>query len=168
MTSSTGKKQRLIVEFAIENAQVVQRRKEKEEKARLRSKEVVAARERGEAPEKEKKVLPKDVLMKKTRTGGGKFGKGKGGPNGRGREGAEERPKKSFDKVTRNKLGVRGGVDGERKLGGKNVKATKKPEGAADSEKKFKPGFAPGEEGRLARRAQIIERKRMYRRNRKG
>ena len=108
------------------------------------------------------------LLMKKTRTGGGKFGKGKGGPNGRGREGAEERPKKSFDKVTRNKLGVRGGVDGERKLGGKNVKATKKPEGAADSEKKFKPGFAPGEEGRLARRAQIIERKRMYRRNRKG
>ena len=170
MTSSTGKKQRLIVEFAIENAQVVQRRKEKEEKARLRSKEVVAARERGEAPEKEKKVLAKDVLMKKTRTGGGKFGKGKGGPNGRGRDGEEERPKKSFDKVTRNKHGVRGGVDGDRKLGGKDVKATKKPEGKAEAgtEKKFKPGFAPGEEGRLARRAQIIERKRMYRRNRKG
>ncbi|KAG9240466.1 hypothetical protein BJ878DRAFT_525993 [Calycina marina] len=166
MASGAGKKQRLIVEFAIENAQVVQRRKENEEKARLRSMEVVAARERGEAPEKEKKVLPKDALMKKTRTGG------KGGPNGKGRPGkfGDDKPKKSFEKVVRNAQGVRGAGDGDRKLGGKKVKAAKKTEAAhtGDATSKFKPGFAAGEEGRLARRAQIIERKRMYRRNRKG
>ncbi|PVH76853.1 RNA-binding domain-containing protein [Cadophora sp. DSE1049] len=67
--TATGKKQRLIVEFAIENAQVVQRRKEKEEKARLRSKEVMELRAKGEAPEKEKKVLKKSEVMKKTRVG---------------------------------------------------------------------------------------------------
>src|ERR1700759_4506603 len=77
VTSAAGKKQRLIVEFAIENAQVVMRRKEKEEKARMRSKEVLAAREKGEGPAKEKKVLSKDSLMKKTRVGSKGGGGGK-------------------------------------------------------------------------------------------
>ena len=77
VTSAAGKKQRLIVEFAIENAQVVARRKEKEEKARTRSKEVLEAREKGEAPAKEKKVLSKDSLMKKTRVGSKGGGGGK-------------------------------------------------------------------------------------------
>ncbi|KAH8598174.1 hypothetical protein B0O99DRAFT_567542 [Bisporella sp. PMI_857] len=102
-TGSSGKSQRLIVEFAIENAQVVQRRKEKEEKARLRSKEVIAARERGELPGKEKKALPKDTLMKRTRAG---------------------------------------------------MKGKIKPE-------------ATGVEGKLQKRAQIIQKKRQFRRNRK-
>lgn len=59
LTNASGKKQRLIVEFSIENAQVVQRRKENEEKARTRSKKVQEAREKGEMPPKPKKVLPK-------------------------------------------------------------------------------------------------------------
>lgn len=67
--NNSGKTQRLIVEFAIENAQVVQRRKLNEEKARLRSQEVLKAREKGEAPEKEKKVLRRDQVMAKMRKG---------------------------------------------------------------------------------------------------
>ncbi|POS88123.1 hypothetical protein EPUL_001216 [Erysiphe pulchra] len=62
-----GKPQRLIVEFAIENAQVVQRRKINEEKARLRSQEVLEARKKGELPAKEKKILKKDQIMAKAR-----------------------------------------------------------------------------------------------------
>lgn len=65
--STGGKPQRLIVEFAIENAQVVQRRKINEEKARLRSQEVLEARKKGELPAKEKKVLRKDQVMAKAR-----------------------------------------------------------------------------------------------------
>jgi nucleolar protein 4 len=154
VTSSTGKKQRLIVEFAIENAQVVQRRKENEEKARIRSKEVLAARERGELPEKEKKVLAKATLMKKTREGTKKAGKGRPAP---GRE-------KSFTKITP-KFDDAKKPGAERRIG--------KKEGQKDVKKlveapEFKPGFAPGEKGRLARREQIIQKKRMMRRKRKG
>ncbi|PMD16215.1 hypothetical protein NA56DRAFT_649593, partial [Hyaloscypha hepaticicola] len=89
LENASGKKQRLIVEFAIENAQVVQRRKEREEKARTRSQEVLAARERGGMPEKNaKKPLSKNTIMAKTRKGM----KGKKGL-------PEEKPKKSFDRV---------------------------------------------------------------------
>lgn len=45
--NSAGKTQRLIVEFAIENAQVIQRRKQSEEKARARSQEILKARDKG-------------------------------------------------------------------------------------------------------------------------
>ncbi|KHJ34940.1 putative ribosomal processing rna binding nucleolar protein [Erysiphe necator] len=65
--NENGKPQRLVVEFAIENAQVVQRRKMNEEKARLRSLEVLKAREKGELPPKGKKVMRKDQLMAKMR-----------------------------------------------------------------------------------------------------
>merc|ERR1711939_1233835 len=44
----------------------------------------------------------------------------------------------------------------------------KKGKGGEKEEKKFKPGFPPGEEGRLQRREQIIQKKRMMRRKRKG
>jgi nucleolar protein 4 len=150
--TSTGKKQRLIVEFAIENAQVVQRRKEKEEKARTRSTEVVAARARGELPEKEKKTLKKDQVMKKTREGM----KGKGKPfvkgerNGKAARGKDGKPVR----VSKGKMG---------KPSPNGSKAEK-----TEETKKFKPGFAEGEEGRLQRRAQIIQKKRMMRRNRKA
>lgn len=155
LTSSTGKKQRLIVEFAIENAQVVQRRKEKEEKARLRSKEVLAARERGEVPEKEKKVLAKGTLMKKTREGMKKGGKGRPVPT----------KEKSFTKVTPKVQVAQGTAETKQRSGKQDGrKGIKQPV----EESKFKPGFPPGEEGRLARRAQIIQKKRMMRRNRKG
>ncbi|CZS90895.1 probable ribosomal processing [Rhynchosporium agropyri] len=158
-SKETGKKQRLIVEFAIENAQVVQRRKEKEEKARMRSKEIVELRAKGEAPEKEKKQLKKGEVMKKTRVGQ----KGKPGRPGFGKKGKEDdgTKGKSFEKVDvgagKRKRDDDGSADGAKKKGkGEPV------------EKKFKPGFPPGEEGRLQRREQIIQKKRMMRRKRKG
>lgn len=64
----TERKKRLIIEFAIENAQVVGRRQEREAKARERSKLVTEKREKGEMPAK-KKDFSKDQLMAKTRKG---------------------------------------------------------------------------------------------------
>lgn len=65
---SQGRKKRLIVEFAIENAQVVMRRQQREDKARERSKLVSEQREKGDMPEK-KTLWTKDQLMAKTRKG---------------------------------------------------------------------------------------------------
>lgn len=174
--NTQGKKQRLIVEFAIENAQVVQRRKEKEEKARLRSKEVLELRAKGELPEKEKLVLRKDTVMKKTRVGmKGKKGRPEPG-NGKSFEkvpfkpksdGAEAGPKgKPKGKVGGGWVGKenRKRVEADK---GKKPAAKGKEEGSGE-EKKFKPGFAPGEEGRLQRRAQIIQKKRQMRKKNRG
>lgn len=61
------KKKRLIVEFAIENSQVVGRRQEREAKARERSKVVATEREKKQGVVK--KALSKDALMAKTRKG---------------------------------------------------------------------------------------------------
>ena len=63
------RKKRLIVEFAIENAQVVGRRHEREAKARERSKLIAEKRAIGELPEKSPKPFTKDQLMAKTRKG---------------------------------------------------------------------------------------------------
>ena len=63
------RKKRLIVEFAIENAQVVGRRHEREAKARERSKLIAEKRAKGELPEKAPKPSTKDQLMAKTRKG---------------------------------------------------------------------------------------------------
>ena len=63
------RKKRLIVEFAIENAQVVARRKEREAKARERSKEVSQRRADGLLPDADKKSPSKDTLMARTRKG---------------------------------------------------------------------------------------------------
>lgn len=60
---------RFIVEFAIENAQVIGRRREREAKARERSKVVTEQREKGDVPHITPKVLSKDALMAKTRKG---------------------------------------------------------------------------------------------------
>lgn len=164
LESSTGKKQRLIVEFAIENAQVVQRRKEREEKARTRSKEVVEKREAGEMPEKEKKVFTKDNMMKKTRVGM------------KGKKGRPEPSGKSFDRVVPKtvplktappKAGDKRKSDAPEGKGKKFVKGSKGQK-QESKESNFKPGFAPGEEGRLQRRAQIIQKKREMRNKRKG
>lgn len=144
VTNSVGKKQRLIVEFAIENAQVVQRRKESEAKARVRSKEVQEARERGELPEKEKKTFTKDTLMKKTREGS------KGGVKAGAR--------KPFARSAQKGRPGKGG-DREEKTGGR--KDGSKPEDL----KKSKPGVPGQRQG--ARREQIIQKKRMMRRDRK-
>ena len=152
--NSSGKKQRLITEFAIENAQVVQRRKEREEKARIRSKEVVEKREKGELPEKEKKVLGKNTVMKRTREGM------------KGKKGRPEHNGKSFEKVY-HKAGDKKYSDAPEPKGTKRVKGAK-GKGEETKESNFKPGFPPGEEGRLQRRAQIIQKKRMMRNKRKG
>lgn len=62
------RRKRLIVEFAIENAQVVMRRQEKEAKARETSKMVLEKRRSGELPEKQRD-WSKDQLMAKMRKG---------------------------------------------------------------------------------------------------
>ena len=66
-------KKRLIVEFAIENAQVISRRREREAKARERSKFVVEKRERGDMVQSTPKVLSRNELMAKTRKGSTKI-----------------------------------------------------------------------------------------------
>ena len=148
--NASGKKQRLIVEFSIENVQVVSRRKEREEKARIRSKEVSEARERGEVPAKEKEYVAKDTMMAKTR-------KGMKGKKGRPAPAST----KSFEKVVVKSASPQGT---KRKREGEEVQKGAKKSAST----KFKPGYLPGEEDRLARRAQIIQKKRMMRRNRKG
>ncbi|MCJ1338194.1 RNA recognition motif-containing protein [Bachmanniomyces sp. S44760] len=62
-------KKRLIVEFAIENAQVIGRRQEKEAKARERSKFVAERRAAGEISEPPTKTLQRDTIMARTRKG---------------------------------------------------------------------------------------------------
>jgi nucleolar protein 4 len=156
--NASGKKQRLIVEFAIENAQVVQRRKEREEKARVRSKEVLEAREKGELPEKtRKKVLSKNTIMAKTR-------KGMKGKKGR----PEEGPKKSFDRVAPKN------VDGEkRKRDGEDErpKGKKYPKGPNWNKKTVRTSRPkvgePEVNEKQTKRTQIIQKKRMARRDRK-
>ncbi|KAG9229131.1 hypothetical protein BJ875DRAFT_208545 [Amylocarpus encephaloides] len=142
LENSSGKKQRLIVEFAIENAQVVSRRKEREEKARVRSKEVVELREKGEAPPKEKKILRKDTVMANTRKGM------------KGKKGRPSPREKSFDKVP---LGNQKNPEAAGKKPTKReittAAATAKHELAGDA---------------VSRRGQIIQKKRMARRQRKG
>lgn len=68
-TSDKERRKRLITEFAIENAQVVGRRHERETKARERSRLVSEKRENGEIPNIVSKRLSKDQLMAKTRKG---------------------------------------------------------------------------------------------------
>lgn len=63
------RRKRLITEFAIENAQVVGRRHERETKARERSRFVSEKRENGKNSDVESKLLTKTQLMAKTRKG---------------------------------------------------------------------------------------------------
>ena len=62
-----GRKKRLIAEFAIENAQVVGRRHDRETKARERSRLVSENLKKGEIPNVISKPLTKDQLMAKAR-----------------------------------------------------------------------------------------------------
>ena len=68
-TKDKERRKRLITEFAIENAQVVGRRQERETKARERSRFVSEKRENGEIPDVVSKPLTKNQLMAKTRKG---------------------------------------------------------------------------------------------------
>ena len=63
------KTKRLITEFAIENAQVVGRRSEREAKARERSRVITEKVGKGELPNYMSRPLTKDQLMAKTRKG---------------------------------------------------------------------------------------------------
>lgn len=63
------RRKRLITEFAIENAQVVGRRHERETKARERSRLVSEKRDKGEIPDAVSRPLTKNQLMAKTRKG---------------------------------------------------------------------------------------------------
>lgn len=90
------KKKRLIVEFAIENAQVVHRRQDREEKARERSKAVQQRREAGEIVPSERdrkgKKLAKD--RKRKRDKDEIMGKGKGNKKAKaGEKGGEDEGK---------------------------------------------------------------------------
>lgn len=67
--SVKDKKKKLVVEFAIENSQVLGRRQENEARARQRSKYVLEKRASGEQPIGSPKALSKDQLMAKTRKG---------------------------------------------------------------------------------------------------
>ena len=64
------RKKRLIVEFAIENAQVVLRRRDRETKARDRSIAVMEQRALGNMSAGGKRLVSKDQLMSKMRKGG--------------------------------------------------------------------------------------------------
>ena len=66
-TDDKGRRKRLIAEFAIENAQVVGRRHDRETKARERSRFVSEKLEKGEIPNVISKPLTKDQMMAKTR-----------------------------------------------------------------------------------------------------
>ncbi|CAD6587279.1 MAG: RNA recognition motif-containing protein [Alectoria sarmentosa] len=68
-TNEKERRKRLITEFAIENAQVVGRRHERETKARERSRLVSEKQEKGEFPSAVSKNLTEDQLMAKTRKG---------------------------------------------------------------------------------------------------
>ncbi|KAH8821846.1 hypothetical protein F5884DRAFT_104076 [Xylogone sp. PMI_703] len=146
LKNSAGRTQHLIVEFAIENAQVVSRRKEREEKARQRSKEVLEARARGEMATKGKKVLSRDTAMSMTRKGM----KGKKGEPAPG-EG------KSFEKIVYNA--------GAKLEASKNKGSAKKATRKVDTEDSKQEDSS--RDPRLAKKQQIIARKRMLRRNRK-
>ena len=63
------RQKRLITEFAIENAQVVGRRQEREVKARERSRLISERRENGEIPVSAPNVLSRDQLMARSRKG---------------------------------------------------------------------------------------------------
>ncbi|KAI9641552.1 RNA recognition motif-containing protein [Ciborinia camelliae] len=149
LNNSQGKTQRMIVEFAIENAQVVSRRKEHEEKARNRSKEVSDKIAKGEMVSS-KKLAGRDEQMKSMRKGG----KGiKGAGKGAGKRFDKE---KSFDKVA---------LKGKRKAedDSSESRERKKPRNTSNNE-----GADGDDDAKQRKKAQIIQKKRMMRRNRKG
>jgi len=97
------KKKRLIVEFAIENAQVVARRKEKEEKARERSRLVAEGKAKPleSTKEKRKQFAAKGAAAAKARGGGRGFSNGK---RKREEEAKDVREEDSNKKVKKDKV----------------------------------------------------------------
>jgi nucleolar protein 4 len=155
MENETGKKQRLIVEFAIENAQVVARRKEKEEKARTRSQEVMKARANGEMPDKGKE-LDRNIVIARIRKGMKASSKeGLHHTNGK----LSRSTNKNDSKGNPRQQGIK------RKRGGEDAaeKSNSQPSKVGEPKKPIS-GSPTGEEEKFARR---IAKKRAMRRARK-
>ena len=92
LKNEAGKTQRLIVEFAIENANVVQRRRTNEEKSRQASAKTKGGKDKDKDQQKEKeKEEEKKKGTEKGRAKGPK--KGKGGKAGRGAKGGKKEEK---------------------------------------------------------------------------
>ncbi|CAD6441191.1 7c172b3c-d1a9-40c1-a7ad-d8dcf3077b91 [Sclerotinia trifoliorum] len=153
LKNSQGKTQRMIVEFAIENAQVVSRRKEQEEKARNRSKEVSDKIAKGEIVSS-KKLAGRDQDMKSMRKGGK-------GIKGAGKNGKRFEKEKSFDRVALRTTNKRKADDDL-----PSQKDSKKPRNPSTNGANATEGN--DDDGKQRRKAQIIQKKRMMRRNRKG
>ncbi|KAK3296213.1 uncharacterized protein B0H64DRAFT_461214 [Chaetomium fimeti] len=133
MKNEAGKTQRLIVEFAIENANVVQRRRQQEEKSRLPREERPAGR-------------------------GGDWGKGKTWNKGRdGKDGKFSRDGKPGRDGRSGRDGKLFGRDGKFGKGGKKGAAEAKSEAPPTKEGKTKA------DEKLSMRTKIIVRKRMMR-----
>ena len=112
VAGSTERAKRLIVEFAIENAQVVARRHEQETKARERSKAVEAQARTGDTPDpwrKAKRTISRNEMMAKTRRGA-KNVSGKAGKAGAAQATSGSRPSDSED-VTATAPGIEPQLD---------------------------------------------------------
>lgn len=179
-SATTGKLQRLIVEFAIENASVVARRKEREEKARIRSMQVLKARETGEAPDKkEKKVLSRDAVMARTRKGMGGKGRKETG-NGKKQEKEKEKAKSRDDGKGKRLSGKKAEIwspgDAPKK-GDDRLRGLKRKRGTDDANAAGKVNVSKSvatsaaslgeDETKLARRQHIVGKKRAMRKARK-
>jgi nucleolar protein 4 len=146
MKNEAGKTQRLIVEFAIENANVVQRRRQQEEKSRLPKEERPAGAGAGAGAGGRER-------------GGGDWGKGKTWNKGRdGKFGRDGKPGQNGKFNRDSKFGKDGKFsrDGKFDKGG-NKGAAAKPEVPPTKEGKTKA------DEKLAMRTKIIVRKRMMR-----
>ncbi|AEO57453.1 hypothetical protein MYCTH_2303648 [Thermothelomyces thermophilus ATCC 42464] len=141
LKNEAGKTPRLIVEFAIENAKVVQRRRQQEEKSRMAKEQKAAG-------------------------GAGKDGKGK--VKGKGND-KKEKGMEQKDGSGRSKGKGSKGRDGKDGKGGKPGKGAKPGKGGKKSAAEAKAGVPPAKQGKkkadekLALRTKIIARKRMMR-----
>ncbi|KZF26447.1 RNA-binding domain-containing protein [Xylona heveae TC161] len=138
------KKKRLIVEFAIENAQVVKRRKDKEFKARERAHDIKSKKDSGDVGDSE------DVPSRSPARGGRPGGRGTaGGGAAAGKYNSGKGMKRKHDDVEDN-----GGRNGAKKA--KNGPGANAAAAGEDEEKQ-----------KLAKRTSIIQKKRMLRRAKK-
>jgi len=138
LTNEKGKTQRLIVEFAIENANVVKRRREKEEKMRLAREQRRREGKVGPAEKDEKQEEKKGKADAKGKA------KGKGKEKGKGAKQAREKKKKKKEEEEEEEE-----EDSNKPVAGKDIPPTKEAKKKADA--------------KLAMRTKIIARKRMMR-----
>lgn len=147
------KKKRLVVEFAIENAQVVKRRREFQEKARNKQSD-----DNEESDQENKRGIKR---KRPDDRGGREGGRGRGGTRGRGgREGREGRGGRE-GREGREDRGGRGGRGGR-----ENREDRARPAKAPRTDDKNKENEGDDEQNKIAKRNRIIARKRQIRRAR--